>query len=248
MTILVSLIGIVAFGADVPDAATLKASWERHRAAMTELAVLPLTFTEEEWAEVAKGEVARRRERLEGTDRVIGLIWVPADMDTTWIAVQDDHMDITKGYFQDILPGSKHDDSRVYARLNVPWPFATRHWVIHIVNNGPLREKTGGAVWERNWTLDTETPTYHRDNKGVWLDVNEGGWYYVKSGEGTLLAYHARTVVGGAIPDNLATSWAFGTLDNMLSGVAERTAKVPEHYRGSHLPILRPGSTPIARQ
>lgn len=238
-------LSVVAFAGAVPDAETLRWSWERHRPALDAHAVLPLMFSAEEWADVAAGEVARRRVKLEGTDRVIGLSWIPATQDVTWIAVHDEHNRLTKGYHTVELPGSHVDDTIEYGRMEVPWPFATRHWVVHIVNNGPLREATDGAIWERSWVRDTDTPTEHRSAKGVWLDVNEGGWFYVAAEGGTLLVYHARTVVGGIVPDHLATSWAFGKLDNMLIDIAERTKHVRGHYVASHPPIARPGATLI---
>ena len=88
------LFAVVASAFAAPDVATLKAAWAEYEPALKEEAVYPLSFTDEEWAEVAAGKVARRRERLKGTDRVIGLVWADADLDTAWVAVQDSHVSV----------------------------------------------------------------------------------------------------------------------------------------------------------
>lgn len=231
----------------VPGAEALKRSWEQHQPAVDKLATWPLRFDDEAWARVAAGEVARRREKLRGIDRIVGLIWVPASQDVTWIAVLDDHMQLTKGYVTHQLPSSGPDETVEHGSLDLPWPLATRHWVVRIRNNLALRDATQGAVWERAWSSDTTTPTPYREEPGVWLQITEGGWYYVAAEGGTLLAYHARTEIGGVVPDDLATRWAFGRLDDMLLRISERTQQVPSHYAGAHAPILRPGAKEIPR-
>ncbi|MEN0064792.1 MAG: hypothetical protein AAGA48_21785 [Myxococcota bacterium] len=228
-----------------PDAATLQAAWEAYRPALTAEAVYPFRFTEKEWATVAKCEVARRREKLKGTDRVLGLVWLDADIDTAWVAVQDPHIEIVDGFVEETLPGSTFENKVVYQSIDLPWPLATRQWVIRVVNNGALRTKTNGHVWERTWDLDPARSATHEKKKGVWLDVNDGGWFFAKAAGGTLVGYHARTVVGGIVPDEIATRWSFGTIGKMLRRVAERVPWVREHYVEDHVPVLRPGATPI---
>jgi len=228
-----------------PDVATLKGIWATYEPALKAHAVHPLSFTDEEWEEVAAGEVARRRERLKGTDRVIGVVWVPADLDTAWIAVQDPHVSVIDGFVEEWFPGSTLEDKVVYQSIDLPWPLATRQWVIRVVNNAPLRKATDQRFWERSWDLHPARGAKAEQKRGVWLDVNDGAWIFAAAGKGTLVAYHARTVVGGIVPDEIATRWSFGKIGRMLEDVAGRVDWVREHYVGDHEPIQRPGATPI---
>lgn len=228
-----------------PSAAELQAAWEQWRPQLDAHALYPFRFTSEEWAQVAAGKVARRRERMVGTDRVIGMIWVEANQDTTWLALQDPHATLTEGLVEEDLPGSTLEHRYLFQSIDLPWPLATRQWVILVVNNGPLRDATQGAFWERSWDLSDRRGAEAEQENAVWTDVNEGGWFLVKAGSGTLLGYHARTVVGGIVPDDLVTRWSFGRLKGMLSGIAERTVWIREHYVGAHEPIPRPGGTAI---
>lgn len=243
---IVALLGwLAASAAEPPSADELKGSWERWRSELDTHARYPFRFSDKEWATVAAGKVTRRRERLTGTDRVLGMIWVDADLDTTWLAVQDAHASLTEGLIDEDLPGSTMEKRILFQSLDMPWPLSTRQWVILVVNNRPLREATGGAFWERSWDLSDQRGAKAEQDNAVWLDVNEGGWFFAEAGGGTLLGYHARTVVGGIVPDEMVTRWSFGRLRGMLRDIAERTTWVRTHYVGDHELILRPGGTPI---
>ncbi|MEM6928131.1 MAG: hypothetical protein AAF602_14460, partial [Myxococcota bacterium] len=168
-----------------------------------------------------------------------------ADIDTAWIAVQDPHVSVIDGFVEEWLPGSTIEDKVVYQSIDLPWTLATRQWVIRVVNNAPLREATGGRFWERTWDLHPARGAKAEKKRGVWLDVNDGAWLFVEAAGGTLVGYHARTVVGGIVPDEIATRWSFGKIGRMLRQVADRVPWVRSHYVGDHEPILRPGPSPI---
>jgi hypothetical protein len=228
-----------------PDASALAASWERWRPQLDQSARYPFRFDQGEWGEVARGEVAKRRERLEGTDRVLAVTWIDANLDTTWLSIQDPHDVSVEGIVYEVLPGSTTDRRFAYQRISLPWPFTSRQWVIEIVNNLPLQQATGGLVWERSWTLSDRRDAKNVAESAVWLPVNEGGWYLVESGGGTLLLYHVRTAVGGVVPEEAALRWAFSTLDKLLTRIEERTTWIRTHYKGDHEPIFRPGGAPV---
>lgn len=229
-----------------PTAADLQASWDALRPALDAHARYPFHFSRKEWDVVAAGKVTRRRERLEGTDRVLGMVWIDAAPDTVWIALQDPHVLLTEGLVEEDLPGSTMERRFLFQSLDMPWPLSTRQWVILVENNQPLRDATAGAFWERTWDLSDRRGAVAEQDKAVWLEMNEGGWYLVRAGGGTLLGYHARTVVGGIVPDDMVTRWSFGRLRSMLEGIAERTVWARDHYVGDHVPIPRPGGAPIA--
>ena len=62
---------------------------------------------------------------------------------------------------------------------------------------------------------------------------------------GTLLVYQVRTVVGGAVPDEVVTRWSMGTLKGLLGGVVERASSMSAHYDAGHTPVRRPDGTLI---
>jgi hypothetical protein len=241
-------LGWVAHAA--PDAAALEAAWEAHRATLDAHAVYPLRFDGAFWSKVAGGEVARRRDTLDGTDRVVGVILVPSARDVAWVAIQDPHAGSVDGLVDEDLPGSTFARRVVYQRITLPWPLAPRQWVVEVVNNDALRDRTGGAVWERTWTLSDRRGAAAEVDHGVWLPVNDGGWIVLDAGAaGTLVGYHARTSIGGVVPDEAALRWSYGTLSRLLTDIRTRAERwVDGHYAGDHAPILRPDRTEVPRR
>lgn len=230
-----------------PDATALQGAWEQWREALDRHARHPFTFDAAIWDKLAQGAVAKRRDRLDGTDRVIGVRWVDADLDTTWLAIHDPHGEYVDGAVYETLPGSTVDRRFAYQRIALPWPLAARQWVIEIQNNLPLMAATQERVWERSWALSDRRGAKNESDSAVWLPVNEGGWFLAESVGGTLLVYHVRTSVGGVVPDEAAARWAFSTLDGMLTKIAERTVWARSHYRGAHEDVHRPGNTVVPR-
>ncbi len=228
-----------------PDAAALRSALDAHQAAIDAHAIYQLDFTDEELTKVASGNVAKRRERLKGTDRVVGLVWTPASMDEVWVALQDpDHWNYVDGFLEEHLPSSTFQNKVVYQRILFPWPFADRQWVIAVKNNLPLIAESEGGVWERTWDLSPERGASNEMKKAIWVDLNDGGWFVADMGEGTLLSYHVRTVVGGNVPDEIVVRYSLGTLGGLLGGLAERSQAVRGHYDSAHTPVRRPdGST-----
>jgi hypothetical protein len=239
---------LAAVAAAAPDAATLEQGWERWRETLDGCAKYPLRFDADAYQRLARGEVLRRRDRLDGTDRVLGMLWVAADLDTTWLAVQDPHgEDFVEGYIGEELPGSTFQSKLLYQRIALPWPLQARQWVIHVQNNQKLVRRTDGAVWERTWELSDRRGAAAEDPKAVWLPVNEGGWFLADVGGGTLLGYHVRTAVGGVVPDEAAVRWSFSTLSGMLTKIAGRAPTMRGHYSGDHEPVRRPDGSEIPR-
>lgn len=239
-------LAIVAPALAAPAAADLEAAWERFRPQLDAHGVHPFRLSSAEWASVARGQVARRREHLTGTDRVLGVRWVPADLDATWIAIQDPHFAILEGFYEEELAGSTFQRKVAYQRIDLPWPLATRQWVITVVNNLPLIAATERRLWERSWTLSPERGAKGEVANGVWLDVNEGGWFLCEAAGGTLVGYHVRSTVGGAVPDEVATRWSYATIGGMLDDIADRTTGLWTHYSADHAPIRRPDGSVIA--
>lgn len=215
-------------------------------------AVFPIRWTENEWAVVAKNKVAKRRDRLDGADRVLGMIYIPASIDDTWLAIQDEHGTLVKGMVNEEVRGSTFQKRIWYQSLDLPWPFATRQWIIVVENNHALRTATQGKVWERSWTLVPDQQSQPAKNKlddAIWLPLNDGGWYLVEVPGGTLVVYHTRTVLSGNLPENAATSYAYMTLGGSMKTIRERATEwIQGHYAEDHLPHQRPDGTDIPRR
>ncbi len=204
------------------------------------------SWTDAELERLAQGHFVKRRERQKGADRAIGAIWTAASMDEMWVAVQDEgHWGLVKGLVDERLPGSTFQHKILYQRLDMPWPFADRQWVIEVVNNQDLIAASGGKVWERTWSPSEKRGAAAEREEAVWVLTNDGGWLAADVAGGTLLVFHARTVIGGNVPEDAATSWSMMTLGGMLRDLVARSYKMPDHYVGDHGPIRRPDGTPI---
>lgn len=246
----------------LPTATQLQAAWDAVVPALKAHGRLPVpSFSAAQWAELAQGRVVRQRvPSSDGVDRAVGAAWLAHPPDAIWIGVLDDvHDDLVSGLSETWMPGSSAQVKRLYQHLDLPAPFADRHWVLQIRNTPGPYTATGGAVWERTWQLDpqgeaalAELPAEFlaRDDApeldgAVWTPVNDGGWTLVPAAGGVLVVYQVRTVVGGNIPDDLVVRYAVSTLDELLQHVGELAARAPGHYRAGHYPIQRPDGTPI---
>jgi hypothetical protein len=193
-------------------------------------------------------------ERLGGTDRVVGAAWSELPHDQLWVAILDDACHtLVKGLTERHLPPELPGQKILYQHIRLPWPLSARQWIIDIRNNAPLYRASQGDAWERTWTLADRREeragslgeAAFPEPGAVWTPLNEGGWLLLGVGEGTLLVYHGRADVGGAVPAELSTRYALSTLEELLRGVIDRAAQVPEHYRAGHAPVKRPDGSAI---
>lgn len=231
-----------------PQTAQLQADWARLEPHLQALGRMPIELRRAELSAAAAGRVARRRERLDGTDRALGATWTDVDRDALWIAILDDACDtLVDGLTERHLPDPPPASKLLFQHVDLPWPFADRQWVIDIRNNPALFAATDGGLWERTWKLVDDPAAVQERVPGddmpapdaVWTPVNAGGWLLADAGGGTLVVYHARVDVGGSIPDDLATAYTMSTLKGLLEHVVERARVIPDHYDASHAPIQR---------
>ena len=236
------------------DATALDRAWAAWQPTLQAHGRIPVVLGADELATVARGEVARRREHLDGIDRAVGATWSDLPRDALWIAILDDTCDqlvdgLTERHLPPELPGQKI----LFQHVDLPWPLSDRQWIIDIRNNRDLHAVSGGGAWERTWTLaDRQEERRGRvpherlpAPDAIWTPLNEGGWLLVDAAGGSLVVYHGRADVGGAIPDDLGTRFALATLRSMLRHVVERAVQVPAHYDAMHPPLERPDGTVI---
>lgn len=241
-----SLLALQVTFAAPPTADALKQAWNAQSASMTRLGALHVTLSDDAFARLAAGQVVRTRDEQPGADRVMGALWTPADRDALWVAILDDqHFDLVDGLIEEQLPGTGALRKLLYQHLDLPWPLDDRQWVIDLRSNTALYQATGGAVWERAWTLADNALAPKPDAAALWTTVNEGGFLLVDAAGGTLMLYQVRTEIGGSVPDDATTRWAWSTLEDLLRGVEIRAGKVPPHYVAGHAPLYRPDGTPV---
>ena len=244
---IIALAGLgLAAPAPTPELDSLRADLAHWETMLKEHGKYHFDWTEAELEQLAKGQVVKRRERLDGADRAIGAMWTGASLDELWVAVQDEeHEGVVKGLIDERLPGSTFQDKILYQRIDLPWPFADRQWVIRVVNNLPLLEKSGGKCWERTWDLTPERGARNESESAVWVTTNDGGWLAAEAAGGSLLVYHVRSVIGGNIPEDAATQWSMMTLGGMLKDIVSLSYEVPTHYVAPHGTIQRPDASHI---
>lgn len=151
---LCSLLALAGAALANPSAAVLAQGLDELRPLRDELAVAHIHPTPGELAVVATPSgIARRWEKLDGADRVIGMTWTDVPRDHVWVAMQDD--DNWEGVVHDlrseILPDSTLQVRWLYEHVDAPWPFADRQWLVRVANNGPLMARSEDRIWERSW-------------------------------------------------------------------------------------------------
>lgn len=234
----------LAAQASPPDPETLRVGWDALN--YSEWIRRP-EFSDREWARLAQGKTIKRRERVDGADRVLGALWTSARKDPLWVGIQDEnHWVVVKGYVDEDLPGSTFQHRTLYQRIGLPWPFADRQWVVDVRSNQAVLKASNGSVWERTWTLSPRRGASVEDPDAVWVEQNEGGWVLVDLASGTLVVYYVRATVDGNIPDEAATQWALMTISGMLEEVDERSRDaIPTHYVDGHVLIERPDGSKV---
>lgn len=212
-------------------------------------------------ATLESGEVLRLIEREEGlAGRAIALLVTEHSAEALWVASLDPHLTVDPDLTEVRLTQGPRE--LWYGYYDLPYPFADRHWMVESWNNRALATATGGRAWEHAWTLASQhmpmaraavlggrVPGVDQDlmDKAVETPDNTGAWLVITLSDGrTVLGYHARSTVGGAVPDWLVLKLVNGRLQALLERVSERcTGLVAEHYTAAHADIESGDGTPL---
>lgn len=221
---------------------TLAAAWAAVASIVATDARFPPTLDDRLWAPVASGAVEQRTVKAEPA-WVMGVGVLPISREAAWLSLTDDHLsDDVEGLVEVALEGRWAAPKLLYQRLDLPWPFNDRHWVIGLANNAPLASRS--AAWERSWSLRAEAlPRARARTDAAAFDaaetvtVNEGSWLLVPVDPGhTLAVYQARATLGGAIPDGAVDAYTRSSMRGLFAGVTEHARAVHDRYG--------PGCTP----
>ena len=232
----------------LPTADALANSWDGLQGSVVTTAVFPIELTRKDFELIARGKVAKRRIREDGPDRAMGAMWTPVSRDRVWISILDDvHDTLVSSLTEHRLGKSKEGNKLLYQHLDLPWPVQDRQWVIEITNNRTLAQTTNNQLWERSWDLAKPALMPNPNREAVWVPVTTGSWLLFPVEHGTFVVYHARSAIGGRIPDEAVTRWALATLDEMMIHIADRAATIDAHYTEPHEIIHGCDEKPIPR-
>jgi hypothetical protein len=229
-----------------PSTEQLESVWDKHKTALTTLTEQPILLQPEDFEHISKGQVAKRRIRQDGPDRVMGAAWSPLSREEIWLAVLDDtHDTLVKILSERTLYYDQDGRKFLYQHLDLPWPISDRQWVIEVWNNTQLNDATHNQVWERVWNLSDSKKMDEPDPQAIWAPMTDGAWLFIPAMDGTLVIYHVRSTVGGAIPDEVVTRWALATVDEMIVHALTRAKEIPAHYGSEHFAIDGGDNQPV---
>ena len=191
----------------------------------------------------------------------MGMLLIDEDIaiTTLWAAYRDLHFQQQKSTTEFLLHRQGVDLETWYGYMDLPWPVTDRHWVVTSWSNHQLAKKTQNKHWERSWkrnevspdqlaTLltDISLPSFIDTPSAIYTPVNEGAWAMLTIADQLLLVYHATTVIGGNIPDNVVAQFVVHTVDEMLIDIRDRARnQIKVHYRAPHKTIFGGDGGPI---
>jgi hypothetical protein len=191
-----------------------------------------------------------------GAKRAIGMRLSDQPKEKLWISCQDPHFVQQSSTKELRVEFTEPDVAKWYGYLDLPWPFADRHWYVKVWNNHDIAKKTQNQAWEHPWELIANGGSQVRPqitqgkltgitpdmmDEAIYTPLNKGAWAVVSVNDGSLLIYHATTRVGGNIPEDAIVQFVKSGLDDMLRAIEERAQnEISTHYRGSH-PLLPGG-------
>lgn len=219
-------------------------------------------LSEDDRSQLRAGEVVKRIvPQADGTLQVAGIIIIQQPQRAVWLASQDPHF-ASPGEATELRMAMTGDRASWYGFLDLPRPFADRHWVVDVWNNHALAASSNNTLWEHPWTLDEDGISIARPHleagavdgitwpmaeAALYTPINRGGWVFLALPDSsTLMSYHATSVVGGSIPDRLVAEFIRMGLEKLLRR-AERIAAevVPSHYTHGHEIVLGGDGQPV---
>lgn len=238
------------------NADALESVWARAQSALASPSSMVLPqLSSREWGRVAEGEVVAKGWEAEGRpDGVTGVFLLSLPLESLWMAVLDDvHNDLASGLRERQLSAPDAGMKELYQRLELPAPFADRHWVLHI-QSVEITGTPGERRWQRRWDIDPageervlDLPSSWQpgEEEVIWTPVNDGAWLFLELEEAVLIVYQARTEVEGWIPNRLVSAFTRGGLEDMRDRLSRAALEAPGHYDAHHLPIRDAGGRPL---
>jgi hypothetical protein len=147
--------------------------------------------------------------------------------------------------------------------MDLPWPFANRHWLTLSWNNHEMSLRSEDRYWEHPWDLEKNwsnkiMPLAAAHSLGnlktedideaIFLPENQGAWVMLDLNIKRLVVYHTTGTVGGDIPENLMLRFLVHAMQDLLRDL-ETTAhnEIPSHYTQSHKHVYGGNGKPIPK-
>jgi len=222
----------------------LAVQWGRVEPEIRSRSKVPVPLSSDDIRALLAGEVVTARFDNDDGAWATGATWIEAPIDQVWLSINDgEHEpgDRTTLRVLEAPPGTR----RVHLTLHLPFPIADRQWVSDSRPNRALYDATGGRVWQRQWALADPALATEEDS-GVWLQENRGAWTLVDTGDGTLLLFTVRTVLGGLLPASITRGWAIRSLRGKLAETGPRAQAMPTHYDRTHRQVPAPSGVLVA--
>jgi len=216
-------------------------------------AELPLPkMTEPQLDRLLEGKLVKYREvgAEDEPQRVVGMQIVPMDRSRIWAAARAEDVDYDGAIFWAVA-GAPEGRERWYEWIDIPFPFADRHFVLDVWDNDALAKSSDNRVWEHPWAIakgvlpqtqeaaargeiEGVSPAVYR--KSVEVNINNGAWVAIAlSPDETLLVFHAQSVVGGAIPDKLIADFVMMSMGKVFKGLTARASNCEEWFKPGKL-------------
>jgi hypothetical protein len=208
-----------------------------------------------EWERVGAGVIVDKAWEAEGLpEGSTGVFLLSHSLETVWLALLDDvHNDLASGLRERQLSAPDAAVKELYQRLDLPRPFADRHWVLQI-QSVEITETPGARRWLRRWDIDPagedrvlDLPASWQpgEEEVIWTPVNDGAWLLLELEASVLVVYQARTEVEGWIPNRLVSAFTRGGLEDMRDRLSRAAGEAPDHYGADHFPIRDAGGRPL---
>lgn len=245
-TLTAALLSGLAPALAAPTAAQLSEAWTSHAPAR-QSARIQLALTDEDFAELAGGEVVRRIVPSGDDATAVGIIWTAAEPLHVWVAIQD-VVDRPLNKEQSVtvrLPQDTPTRRMNYNIIDTPWPISDRQSVCSVTANTALWEATERKVWERTLALEDPALALTPDPEATWVERLGGGFHIVEAAGGSIVIFQVNTDPGGSVPADLVTRFAWFALNSTLQTLDQHASNVPSHYAGSHPVVALPDGTII---
>jgi len=209
-------------------------------------------LTERQQERLLRGKLVKYRKVGDpgAPQRVVGMQILPMDRARIWAAARSEDVDYEGTTFW-LVPGAPEDRERWYQWMDIPYPFADRHFVIDVWDNQALAKATGGKVWEHPWAIAQQGLPVARAavtegkvkglteelyDKSVLVDTNNGAWVAIALGpKETLAVFHVQTVIGGNIPDKLIADYMMLTMKKLFKDLTRRAATCETWFKPGKL-------------
>ena len=186
---------------------------------------------------------------------VVGWQVVPAPRLLVWLATLSAAGEGEKRVTAATLDRKSAGSFVRYQHIDLPWPFADRHWVILSRKDREAAKRTNGKLWAHTWSLASNgeemAQQAHGDGlisglsertlaKSVYLPANRGTWTLIElEPDMTLVFAYFDADLGGVFPASVVRSFTARRLRSSLRSIRDISRDAGGLYDGR--PLIHDG-------